>query len=63
VQKSRRKMEFLLNKAVVELCLPTCETILMKTNVHQATSDLYVEQQLAVIERKISIFLAYADLA
>jgi hypothetical protein len=56
-------MEFLLNKAVVELCLPTCETILMKTNVHQATSDLYVEQQLAVIERKISIFLAYADLA
>jgi hypothetical protein len=55
-------MELLLNKVVVELHLPTCETILMKTNLQQVASDLYVEQQLVAIERKTPIFLAYDDL-
>jgi hypothetical protein len=48
-------MEFLLNKAVVELCLPTCETILMKTNLHQATSDLYVRGAAVGSNRKEDI--------
>jgi hypothetical protein len=56
-------MELLLNKVVVELHLPTCETILMKTNLQQGASDFYVEWQLAAIERKTPIFLASADLA
>jgi hypothetical protein len=61
--KREKKMELLLNKAVVELHLPTCETILMKTNLQQGASDFYVEWQLAAIERKTPIFLASADLA
>jgi hypothetical protein len=63
MSKREEKMELLLNKAVVELRLPTCETILMKTNIQQAAYDLYVELQLAAIERKTPIFLAYDDLA